>query len=38
VAVDPSTSRPTPVHDDFRQAVSRFEGGDDSTPSILPNQ
>lgn len=26
VAVDPSTSRPMPVQDDFRQAVSRFEG------------
>jgi acyl-CoA thioester hydrolase len=28
VAVDQSTSRPTPVHDDFRQAVEFFEGTD----------
>ena len=28
VAVDPSTSRPTPVHDSFRQAVELFEGTD----------
>ena len=31
VAVDPSTSTPTPVHDGFRQAVSRFEGSDDNS-------
>jgi hypothetical protein len=28
VAVDQSTSRPTPVHDAFRQAVEFFEGTD----------
>jgi acyl-CoA thioester hydrolase len=28
VAVDPPTSRPTPVHDGFRQAVELFEGSD----------
>jgi acyl-CoA thioester hydrolase len=28
VAVDQSTSKPTPVHDGFRQAVDLFEGND----------
>ena len=32
VAVDPSTSRPTPVHDSFRQAVELFERTDAKKP------
>jgi acyl-CoA thioester hydrolase len=32
VAVNQSTSKPTPVPDSFRQAIARFEQGDVSSP------